>query len=334
MNDIEQHQQQEEAKVNTPGPLLKAAREAKGMTTQQVAQRLSLRRSVIEGIEADDYESNSSSTYLRGYVRNYARLVGVSEQQIVDALASIHIEDKPTVMQSFSKRTSKQQRDSRWMLITWVIALALIGLLVWWWLSKPQPLSELTSQLSLPAVEEQAQVTEPAAQPVLQQPTIQVVKAEPEATKDLAESAAPQEAEMPVFTEVETAAEPETSTADSQSSAPQISTPEVSEPVAEVIDTTLAAAEAQIDAPAEPVVAHDTLSLSLSGDCWMLVRDADGNTLVEGLKLQGYQTEISGLGPFKVKLGAPETVALSLNGKAVDMSSYRPGKVANLTLSN
>ncbi|TKB51556.1 DUF4115 domain-containing protein [Ferrimonas sediminicola] len=317
MSDNQQHQeQQQETKVITPGPLLRAAREASGLTTQQVAQRLSLRRSVVEGLEQDDYESGTTTTYLRGYVRNYARLVGVSEKQIALALAALPHTQAETNMQSFSRRTTKQQRDSRWMLITWVIVLALVGLLVWWWVSKPQSPLETSRELTVPAVVSDEPQRRSAAELV-------------SAPQDLADNgtlvetleAAPQRPDEPTETGGRVVAE-----ADAESQQ------RVTKPELAAQEPTLTAESSA--APAEPQVVLDKVSLTLEGDCWMLLKDADDNTLLEGLKRAGYRVEMEGKAPMKLRVGAPEVVSLSFNGNPVDMSAYRPGRVAVITLAN
>lgn len=321
MNDNQQHQeQQEESTVITPGPLLRAAREASGLTTQQVAQRLSLRRSVVEGIENDDYESGTTTTYLRGYVRNYARLVGVSEKQIALALSALPHSQAETNMQSFSRRTSKQQRDSRWMLLTWAIVLALVGLLVWWWVSKPQSLLETSSEITLPSIvsgeperRSAAELVPQPREPVNRQTLAQTLDASPEAVVSEAQEGAPVSFDEGL---------PE------QAGAEPAHQPQATQPAE--VDV---AATPQTEETA-PQVVLDKVSLTLTGDCWMLLKDADGNTLVEGLKRSGYQAVMEGKSPMKLRVGAPEVVSLSFNGNPVDMSGYRPGRVAVITLAN
>ncbi|SDI61136.1 cytoskeleton protein RodZ [Ferrimonas sediminum] len=319
MSENQQHQEQQEQTVITPGPLLKAAREANGLTTQQVAQRLSLRRSVVEGIENDDYESGTTTTYLRGYVRNYARLVGVSEQQIAQALMALPHSQEQTAMQSFSRRTSKQQRDSRWMLLTWVIALGLVGLLVWWWVTKPQSLLETSNVVTVPAVVQQA------TQPQSKTPSLIAASVETAASDADADSV-----QVPEVATEMSARTPKPAGSDA------IEAAVTSEPQPASDDgvVTEEAAAETMAAPEPQVAVQEQVSIRLLGDCWMLLKDADGNTLMEGLKREGYEQTLSGKAPFKLRIGAPEVVALEFNGKSIDMSGYRPGKVAVITLAN
>jgi len=85
-----------------------------------------------------------------------------------------------------------------------------------------------------------------------------------------------------------------------------------------------------------PQDAHDggtsTLVFALNGDCWMKVTDTKGNVLVEGLKQPGDMINLTGVAPFAVILGAPQAVAIELNGKPVSLAQYTRGKVARFNL--
>ena len=68
-NDVEHTAEQQKELVKGPGQLLKEAREAKNLTSRDVADRLRLRLQIIELLEADDYESFSTTTIIKGYLR-------------------------------------------------------------------------------------------------------------------------------------------------------------------------------------------------------------------------------------------------------------------------
>ncbi|MBY6186171.1 DUF4115 domain-containing protein [Marinobacter hydrocarbonoclasticus] len=300
--------------VETPGPLLKAARERAGLTTQQVAQRLNLRHSVVQGMEQDSFEPGTSVTYIRGYVRNYARLVGLDEGRLNQALDGLHQVEPTPNMQSFSRRTNREKADNRWMMATWVIAAGILGLVIWWWLA-----NEDTRQVAPQS--QPAQVQAPAAE---QQPEAELPQPDQEAqSEEVSEPAYPGsesagEIEMgvtPPVTESASESEPESS--------PVVEQPEqpvASESAAEVADASTTDA------------ATSRLAISLNAECWMLVQDANGEVLLEGLKLDGFNTELEGEAPFSLRIGAPEAVSLVFNGEAVDLSTFRAGRVARLTL--
>jgi cytoskeleton protein RodZ len=68
-----------------PGESLRQAREAAGLTTKDVANSLNLVLSNIESIEANQYENMNAGIFTRGYVKNYARFLGLDADALVAA---------------------------------------------------------------------------------------------------------------------------------------------------------------------------------------------------------------------------------------------------------
>ena len=66
------------------GHRFRLAREAKGWTETQVARRLNLTESYVRAIESDDFDSLPSTTFVRGYLRNYATCLGLSPESMLD----------------------------------------------------------------------------------------------------------------------------------------------------------------------------------------------------------------------------------------------------------
>jgi cytoskeleton protein RodZ len=71
------------AEARSPGQLLRSGREAAGLTIQQVAEKLHLLQSVVSSLEKDSYERIRGDTFVRGYMRNYAKLVGLDGDEVV-----------------------------------------------------------------------------------------------------------------------------------------------------------------------------------------------------------------------------------------------------------
>lgn len=67
----------------SPGQLLRSGREAAGLSIEQVAEKLHLLQSVVSSLEKDSYERIRGDTFVRGYMRNYARLVGLDGDEVV-----------------------------------------------------------------------------------------------------------------------------------------------------------------------------------------------------------------------------------------------------------
>src|SRR5690348_900455 len=78
------------------GQRLRAAREAKGLSHSDIAQRLRLPLRLIGRLEADDYSGMEQGVYLRGYLSSYARLVGVPTVA-AETIASQHTHAAPLV---------------------------------------------------------------------------------------------------------------------------------------------------------------------------------------------------------------------------------------------
>ena len=67
-----------------PGSLLRKAREEKGLTIDEMSAISNLTKQVIRGIEADDYEQLAGLSFVRGYLKLYAKKIGVDELEILD----------------------------------------------------------------------------------------------------------------------------------------------------------------------------------------------------------------------------------------------------------
>jgi cytoskeleton protein RodZ len=68
-----------------PGQILKEARERANLTTQDIADKMKLKKALIQNIEQDNYDIDISLTFIRGYLKLYAKHVKVSEKDILGA---------------------------------------------------------------------------------------------------------------------------------------------------------------------------------------------------------------------------------------------------------
>ncbi|AVH31116.1 RodZ domain-containing protein [Vibrio fluvialis] len=286
-----------------PGTLLKEKREALGLTQKQVADRLRLRVTIIQNIEENNFDSDLVATFTRGYLRSYAKAVGLAEHLVLDAFEeSVTPEPQEQTMQSFSKKTKREKHDSRIMTITWIILLVIIGMSsLWWWQNNEQDtlkpdqgteaVSAVADQAAAPATEE--------VQPEFN--TIEPTQAEAQSDAQPSEEPTGDEMAMedPAPAQEEAVVEPQTTPA-----AP-------------------AGAEA---------TSGDLLTMNFSSDCWVQVKDATGKTLSTGIKKAGETLNLRGQKPLQVILGAPEGVSVTFASEPVDLSGYTSGKVARFTL--
>ncbi|EMN7344051.1 cytoskeleton protein RodZ [Vibrio parahaemolyticus] len=298
------------------GTLLKNKRESLGMTQKQVADRLRLRVSVIEDIENNRFESQQVATFTRGYLRSYAKFVGLDEKVVLVALeqtADVKPKEQEIEMQSFSRKTKHEKHNSRIMLLTWVIAIVIIGIsAAWWWQNQQenslaQVVAEANVETSQPSADEIADIDLMTEEELIASTPAELAASNNTASESSINAAQTDEV-VPTETEEST-------------------TEATQEPVA-VIE---AAEEVQEESPVVPE-GMTLLTMKFKADCWIQVKDTNGKTLVSGTQKPGQDVELTGKAPFKVILGAPEGVTMTFASEPVDLSGYTSGKVARFTL--
>ena len=117
------------------GHILRDAREAQGITLEDAAVRLRLMQRQVEAMETDDFESLGQPVFARGFVRNYARLLGLAPEALL-----ARMEGAPAEPTAVSPAAAPQPHS--WLSSPWLILL-LLGLLVvvvaplslYWWLN-------------------------------------------------------------------------------------------------------------------------------------------------------------------------------------------------------
>jgi len=115
------------------GQRFRKAREGKNYSVADVAKELRLPKDIITAIEADDFHSLPSTTYLFGYVRNYARLLGISPDDAVNAYQEIEFDQPQYIADALRKTqrpvmTENQAKKSSFSI--WPIVLLLVVVMV------------------------------------------------------------------------------------------------------------------------------------------------------------------------------------------------------------
>ncbi|EGQ98786.1 cytoskeleton protein RodZ [Vibrio cholerae] len=333
-----------------PGTLLKQKREDLGLTQRQIADRLRLRLSIIQSIEENRFEDGQVATFTRGYLRSYAKAVGIRESEILCAFDDSYCQ-KPEVqpdMKSFSKKTKRQLHDSRIMLITWVILAVIVGMsTLWWWQNSqknslipdkttiaPSAISDIQSSNDASLANEDFATVPPLNELQDAAPASEEAPMSQESLSgEASELTPPAPNEADVVTDKPVVEE--TATAPVAPAQPQGQIPVQSQ--APVAAAPVTQTEAAPSAPSQPVSsstesASALLVMNFSADCWIQVKDATGKTLSTGVKKAGQSVSLSGQRPYKLVLGAPEGVSITLASEPVDLSGYTSGKVARLTL--
>ncbi len=76
-----------------PGARLRHAREAKKITLENISETLRLSKQRIMAIESDDYSDTPALIYVRGRLRQYANLLGISPHEIIKAFDELGIDE-------------------------------------------------------------------------------------------------------------------------------------------------------------------------------------------------------------------------------------------------
>ena len=71
---------------SSPGAQLRRAREARGESVHEVAFALKLSPRQVDALERDDFDALPGMAFLRGFMRNYARYVGLDATPLLDAV--------------------------------------------------------------------------------------------------------------------------------------------------------------------------------------------------------------------------------------------------------
>ena len=327
-------QETSDAPLASPGKLLREGREAQGLSQQDIASKLFLKAAQIDDIENDRLDDNMSVTFTKGYVRNYAKQLGLDSQLVVDEFERCHNTPKSSAkLQSFSRRVAKQAHDDRWMMVTWVIALLLLGGVVAWWYqqSGDEPLTQepvARSENSTDVYEgDDADTTPLGGDNTVSENGLGGVEPLGGTGTVNTSQAVVVETDNPVDNTVEPDDSP-TVPEQSEQGAPDAS----SEPDdnSQVTAADVSAAETDSStADAAPI----SMVFTFGEDCWVNIEDATGEAIAYGVKQAGRVMSIQGVPPVEVTLGAPDNVTITVDGEPVDMSSYQNGRTARLSLT-
>lgn len=289
------------------GAALRGAREKAGLSVGEIANTLKVTERTVHALEAELYEELPPRPYVRGYVRRYARLVGLDATTVTVGSDSVETEPVlPAVVPRSRRAVFNDFARESWGLVYGSIVLvfvALIGGALWW--AWPGGNAEPAAPEAASNAAVANQVPRAAASP----PTPEVVT---EAFSTV--SGEPDEGLG------STAAVPESPPPIALDSFP----PDIAPLEPEVVDAGTDEAATEGDGLAEP----DLITFVFRGECWVEVRDRDDDLLHGDLGRDGETLTLPGRAPFSVLVGNPAVVDVTFNGERVSVDSGLPGQVA------
>jgi cytoskeleton protein RodZ len=144
---------QQAAATDSVGAQLRQAREARGMSIESVSNAIKLAPRQVEAIESDDFGQLLSPTYARGFIRNYASLIGLDAQSLLGRLDQQHVCATPQLIEQANVGVTmpNQSAHRKWLLpliALSVPAIVALALYVWFefWPASPQVVDAITSE--------------------------------------------------------------------------------------------------------------------------------------------------------------------------------------------
>jgi cytoskeleton protein RodZ len=317
-----------------PGHRLRAAREAKKLSFSQVAAELHLGEGVVAALEQDEYGHLPGPVFVQGYLRKYARLLGESEELVIQAyhqLAPGGRSYSTAVGAPLDAGTQGSHAVAR--ILIWLLLLGALALALAWWqggFELPQMGSMDRAEAPSPAAMGQEPVYEEA--PAQTEPVISSGWVEEELPAGPAE-------EMPVELMSEPVAEvaAEMPPVEEEAvAAPEVAPPEQPEVVAPLEAVEEVAAESAPSVPQAEADEQENLTagvvLEFTATCWVDIRDASGRFKLLGNVPVGSRRVLEGVPPYAVILGNSQAVKITVNGQPFDLAPFSRGNVARFTL--
>jgi cytoskeleton protein RodZ len=286
-----------DASAPSAGTILMQAREAAGLTIDDVALQLKLAPRQVVAIERDDFPALPGRTFIRGFVRNYARLLKLDSDAVLAALSGEHatpVERTPLSATSRAMGEMPTERPSRPNIARWAIPLVLVAIVAvaaFYEFARPQP-----SRVPAPAT--------PIAPATSVAPLNNPVRPAPETTTN--------------------------ASATTESTAPSTTVAPSTEPAATIAPPTVSLAPATQD-PATAARGNQ-LALRFRGTSWVEVRDRSGNIVLSMTGGDGATREILIAPPGEVTVGNAGAVDATWRGRPLDVMAQARQNVARIKL--
>ncbi|NNA52859.1 RodZ domain-containing protein [Pseudomonas lactis] len=314
-----------------PGETLRQARESNGWSLAEVALKLNLTSTSLANLEAGAFDKLPGHTFARGYIRAYAKLLGIDQAVLVQEFDQFTGTDAQGSNVHGLGRIEEPTRVSHTILriVSLLLLIAVVGGgFVWWQDQTSQRNKDLTSN-AMEHVEVESADGTTQIHP-LDEPEDQAVvegQAAPQAPAT-AEQPAPDAGTAPAVTAAVPAPAVPTAPAAPVAQAPVVPIPAPAPPAP------AAPAAPAMSPPTTPaLIAGDgRVQITFIADCWTQVTDGNGKVLFSGLKRKGDTLDQGGKPPLTLRLGFARGAQVAYNGQPVDVAPFTSGETARLKL--
>lgn len=276
---------------NSPGHILANARRAQNVSLEELSAQTMLGRDTVSALENNDFGRMSQPVFVRGYYRKCAKVLGLSEDAIMDAYAAWTGVAGPKPVPSSRVDVVPQDvtpgGSSPLRLLLVVVGVVIIAVFAWQFL----PASERSNEASVgSAVADDVSSPEPG-------------QTKPEPPDEPAPASSP---DVPEISEAQTGA------------AAQPTEPDV--PSAQA-STNVPAEPAPESEPTQAGPADGTLHLRFTQRSWIDVRDANNKSMLTGIVPADSERIIDkGTPPYKIALGYAPGVEVYVGDQRIDLA--------------
>ena len=160
------------------GVRLRKAREAAGLSIEDVSERLKMPTRVVQALEAEEWNRLGAPVFVRGQLRSYSRLLGLVTSTTIAASGIAPIEPTPIVARSYTPRTKRLVEQGTRRLVYIVLTAAIVVPV--WLATKPHLMGRNDDVATVQSLDAPASNTATAAvdapgqndAPVAQEPTV------------------------------------------------------------------------------------------------------------------------------------------------------------------
>jgi len=321
----------EQAKLVVHHSLLREARDIKKLSLQEVSNQLRISVKQIEALENGDFTNLPQPMIVRGFIRNYARLLGIDAAPVLDFYKAKvpEIARNPHIVKSNINQPIASKEKQSWF--KYLLASGLVLLAVAAWLiytnmvDMPIKLGDLAKDVGV------SSTSNAQTNAAVESESTSSPEPLPEIALPAAERAA---AEQPHAINVATSiVSDQTTTAPPNSSAAKVIE---LQPEPRMPNPTLAAANALVSNNASGnTINLSALNFIAKQETWINIIDVNGRVVYSKVLSPDSQDSVQvnpvAL-PVKVIVGNINGTSFSFNGNAVDLKSYAKVNVARFSL--
>lgn len=325
------------------GDKLRQTREALNLSLEDVAKAISLRPSILEKLENNEFvQKNVPSTFLRGYVRSYAKFLRIPDAEWAHlTFGEAHKNDLSKNARA-TRSVNQYSSHSRWVgTLTTIILLSAVGMTGLWWWQNYQKSNEERDNLVQTYVEKE----KTAEEPVTHSNEIPVtVNSQPAVSNNGTTPVAETTNNAAAGPAVSTTQENQAQTVNAEVSTAATSAPTVEQVQAPVVEQTLPNTEpttektvpdtqSAVETPAiseAPTTAKGDLVIEITkNSSWISVKDQNRKVLAQKEYKQGEVLTFNG-NDYALIIGAPGNVRITYKGEAYPLTV--DGRVAKFKL--